>query len=129
MTLHPIWEHFLTGVWLTFVVVIPVLVADPNKRLARKPFGLRLLGIFIAFYFPVAFRDIESEGIYILFVLIPAGILVLLTTLFSVYRTQDIGWSKYLCLLGAVPFANVVYFVVLLFKPGALQNDTRSPVP
>ncbi len=36
MTLHPIWEHILTGVWLTVVVVIPVLVADPNKRLARK---------------------------------------------------------------------------------------------
>lgn len=45
-------------------------------------------------------------------------VLAVSTLLWSVHRVQDIGWSKWLCLLFALPLVNVGLWLILLCVPG-----------
>jgi len=47
----------------------------------------------------------------------------------GVRRLHDIGWSGWLILLSAVPYAGPVFGLVMLFKPGTPGNNRFGPQP
>ena len=112
-----IWHWVIVlGVFAVFSVF--VVAANPRKKLARKPYALRTVGLFVAI---LVFSAIDSGIGRSL-----AGFGFCFMVLWSVHRAQDIGWSKWWCLLFVTPFVVVapIFWLVLLFKPANTSGSS-----
>lgn len=111
-----IW-HWAIVLAFFALYVVPVVAADPSKTMARKPYALRTLGFFIAIVVVNAIAGGIGNEAAIIGLILGAPLAVFMV-LWSVHRTRDIGWSKWWCLLFLIPFVGLIFWLVLLFKPG-----------
>ena len=132
-----IWHWII--VWHIVLIVflgtvIPIVSANKDKTLARLPYFYRILALFVAglVFFVTGlvlgilseWPDILGVGLIILTVCLALVMWVLLF-LWSVYRAQDIGWSKWWTLLFTVPGANL-YLLVILLWPGRKIEEQQE---
>ena len=111
--------------------LVTIAAADPFKTLARLPYLIRyvsLIAIIAAFFVVAATGQPSTSGPSIFFIVVfltVFAISIYVASLWSVYRTQDIGWSKWLCLLFWIPIVHLIYLLLLFFIPsgGGKKKD------
>ena len=116
-------------------IVLPIAViamADAYTMLQRKAYAFRTIPLLLAGIVVNALVTVGSSGggfgVALFSMIIGAGIVIMMF-LWSVYRTQDLGWSKWWCLLILVPFVGLVYWLALLFVPRRVRDVSASAVP
>jgi len=114
-----IWQVVSIAVYL-LAYIVPVFVADPGKTLSRTPYALRTTGLLLLMLVVYAMARVFG-GIAIMAAIPMAVAIVVFFVLWSVHRTQDIGWPRWLCLMFVVPVVGFIYWIVLLFKPGFIR--------
>jgi len=111
--------------------IVPLAMANSGKRMARKPYAIRtVIGILALVVVNVIVSAI-GEGSA---ALVATGVMLLgsvalsvFLVLWSAHRAQDIGWSKWWCLIFLIPLVGLVFWFVLLFKAGKITaEDTIS---
>ncbi len=109
------------GAAFLLVAFLPIVFADPQKRLTRKSYALRSLALFAGLTVALAGAG-GLAGVAGQAVLVVLGAIYVtghtLILLWSVHRTNDIGASKWWNLLFVVPFASLVWWIVLLVRKG-----------
>ena len=112
-----IWE--LLGLLAYMAVVAwPVRPAGRRQRLARIPYAVRTGCAIGYFVFVVIAAVLLGMGLLAGFSILYAIIVYPLLAMWSVYRAQDIGWSRLWCMLFLIPPAALVLWLVLLAVPG-----------
>jgi len=97
-----------------------VFVADPGKTLSRTSYALRTIGLLLLAIAVYAVARIYG-GIAVMAGIPMAVVIVVFFVLWSVHRTQDVGWPRCLCLMFVVPVVGFIYWMVLLIKPGFIR--------
>ncbi len=111
-----------TGVWqLALIVgvicylVSPIVLANRTKRLGRRDFAIRSVGIFAVFLVGNFMVAAENAAIVLTGAFgILAGLPLYL--IWSVHRAQDAGLSKWLNLIQLIPLVGLGLWVLLLVK-------------
>jgi uncharacterized membrane protein YhaH (DUF805 family) len=104
-------------------LIIVIATADGRKTLTRKDYAIRsvttlilmVLGLGISLMLP-------GEGAPVLFYLLLA-VAAVLQVLWSVHRTQDLGWSRWWNLLHMVQPAGLIWWIILMTKKRSASND------
>jgi uncharacterized membrane protein YhaH (DUF805 family) len=101
---------------------------EQERRLTRKPFAIRygiaaLIGL-ISVLTGIFLEPTTAAAISLLSGLI----LMQFILVWSVYRTQDFGWSKWINLLYFVPVAQAIWVIWLLLTPGRPSAES-GPIP
>ncbi len=118
-----VWHWLFTLV----IVAMPLLMASKDKRLARLPYFYRVLALIsVGFILGVLSEVTGNPGKAELF-LIGVGLWVL-HLVWAVHRTQDIGRSKWWCLLLQVPVVNLVTLLVLLLWPSRKFEELQEAI-
>jgi hypothetical protein len=119
--------HGLLALTQLAVLIISIACAGPNKTLTRIPYAIRTIGFFV---FAVAlllagfiYEISLGGGVGIFVVVIGASALYVL---WSVYRTQDIGWSRWWNLLLFIPITHLVWVIILIIMPGDDLRHSRA---
>jgi len=114
--------------WLIVLLVIlgigilPIALASKSKTLARGPYALRTIPATVVM---VLIAAASAELDYVVLVNLVIWVLLLL---WSVHRLQDIGWSRWWCLLSFLPFLGLLFWLALLFVPGKPQDESVAEV-
>jgi hypothetical protein len=108
MASFSIW-HWAIIFALIAVIVISILAANQRKQLARKEYITRSVGVGAA----MMIASVVNQELFELIGLI-GGVLFIL---WSVHRTQHIGWSRWWNLLHAIPFVGLVWWIILMATP------------
>ena len=122
-----IW-HWLILIAVSGVLIgaIPIAFASPVRTLSRRPYALRTLAAFMAMLVlssPTKSAGGGSAFLRIIDVIVSV-VLWIQIVVWSVHRVNNIGRSKWWCLLILLPLVNIVFWFVLLFKIGE-QRDAR----
>ena len=119
-----IWHWLIVIAVVMLVGLVPILAASSKKTLARKAYALRTISAYGAMLL-IGFLAGATEG-EAASSLLASGVgllmnltLAILALVWSVHRVQDIGWAKWWCLLLFVPLVGLIFWLVLLFKPGS----------
>ncbi|MGD1879144.1 MAG: DUF805 domain-containing protein [Kiloniellaceae bacterium] len=122
-----IW-HWLILIAVSGVLIgaIPIAFASPVRTLSRRPYALRTLAAFLAMLVLSSLTKSAGGGSAFLSIIdvIVSVVLWIQIVVWSVHRVNNIGWSKWWCLLILLPLVNIVFWFVLLFKIGE-QRDAR----
>jgi uncharacterized membrane protein YhaH (DUF805 family) len=105
--------------------VVPILLANRDKTLHRGQYLIRAIGILLVAVVLVGVTT-PLLGPASMFGAVLGVPIVVLTTLWSVHRTQDIGWSKWWCLLFLIPFLGMLYGLAMLVWPGRAAHLAES---
>ncbi len=120
-----IWHWLIVLFFILLVPLVPILAASSSKTLTRKPYALRTIGAYAAM-FGIAFAfGAGGGGLGSGLGMVINIVISILIILWSVHRTQDIGWSKWWCLLMFVPLVGLIFWLVLLFRAGK-QTDVAE---
>jgi uncharacterized membrane protein YhaH (DUF805 family) len=112
-----IWGGLFIGLWAS------MRFAKSEKRIRRGMYAFQIIpGMLAAVLLTSWLEDYNADRISSDFALVIAtmGYLVLLKmTQLSVYRAQDMGISKWWCLVLFVPPATVIFLLLLMFAKSA----------
>jgi uncharacterized membrane protein YhaH (DUF805 family) len=117
-----IW-HWIIFVFLPIAycatVVIPIATASPEKRITRKRYAVRIASVFAFVLFALILGRMSGafSAVVNLSALLIAWVLAVFVYIWSVHRTQDIGWSKWLNLLMMIPVVALVWWLIIMFTP------------
>lgn len=118
-----IW-HWVIVLSIFGAPVIAIASASRDKPLPRMPYfwraaGLLLTGGILWLYVENQSTEVAHVALAVLVLMWVVAIVVLgfLGTLWSVYRIQDIGRSKWWSLLLLVPLIALFYVIFLIFYP------------
>jgi uncharacterized membrane protein YhaH (DUF805 family) len=118
-----VWHWLFTLV----IVAMPLLMASKDKRLTRLPNFCRVLALIsVGFILGVLSEVTGNPGMAEL-ALIGVGLWVL-HLVWAVHRAQDIGWSKWWCLLLQVPVVNLVTLLALLLWPSRKIKEQQEKI-
>jgi uncharacterized membrane protein YhaH (DUF805 family) len=122
-----IW-HWLIVVAYIATVVVPVAAASYEKRISRKDYAIRVAAFFGAvIVLSVVGQMIGDTGQIVALAL--GYVFAIFIYIWSVHRTQDIGWSRWLNLLMIVPIVALIWWLILLFTPSPSRNESLNPLP
>lgn len=107
--------------------VLPIFFANETKILARKSYAIRMIPLIIIGALMSEVMVYVEPTLAAVLVLVVSLVMSVLGILWSVHRTQDIGVSKWWCLLLMIPFVNIVFILVLLFTRG--QSSAEAGIP
>ena len=122
-----IW-HWLIVLIVFVGPVIPIALANKDKTLARLPYFYRILALVaVGLLLGILSEWSDNLGV-VLIVLIVCLVLAMwvLEYLWSVHRAQDIGWSKWWTLLFVLPGINLIYLLVILFRPSRKVEEQQE---
>ena len=123
--------HFAIILVFLAAYIVPLALANTGKRMVRKPYAMRTVIGILALVVANVIVPLVGEGsaalVLLGLIILGSAALSVFLVLWSAHRAQDIGWSKWWCLLFLVPIVGLVFWFVLLFKPGkATREDTIS---
>lgn len=110
---------------LLVAFALGVFSAGTMNELSRLAYALRIIPLSLIKVFVFANMPVGGEGVGFvanvsvlggLFFLAPA--LTFLECRWSALRLNQIGWSRWLALLTAIPLVNLLFLLVLLVVPG-----------
>jgi hypothetical protein len=113
-----IW-HWLIVLALALIVV-PIALASQQKMLGRKAYALRTGPLFVAGALVSLFNSLQ---LLLAIITLVGSVFVIL---WSVHRTQDIGWSRWLNLLFLVPLGGIVWWIVLMAAPSRARGEAAN---
>lgn len=118
--------------WIILLVVLsspvlPIFFANETKILARKSYAIRMIPLIIIGALMSEVMVYVEPTLAAVLVLLVSLVMSVLGILWSVHRNQDIGVSKWWCLLLMIPFVNIVFILVLLFTRG--QSSAEAGIP
>ena len=117
--------HWVIVLLLFIVPIVLIILASADKTMSRGGFAIRVIVMFaiatVVGLVPYG-DDLLIENLVIT---IMGLVFALITTVWSVHRLNEIGWSRWWALLTWVPFVNFVMLAVLSFK-GAKPNETQA---
>ena len=127
------WYAFLIA-FFSVAFIMPIAVANKNKTLARMPYALRAVAWLVCTPVIVEFvtsQDPQWPAFIVLAIIFGLGVLM---SLWSVHRTQDMGVSKWWCLLMGLPAINLVFILALMVvrradPPRANAGGPATPSP
>ena len=122
-----IW-HWLIVLIVFVGPVIPIALANKDKTLARLLYFYRILALVaVGLLLGILSEWSDNLGV-VLIVLIVCLVLAMwvLEYLWSVHRAQDIGWSKWWTLLFVLPGINLIYLLVILFRPSRKVEEQQE---
>ena len=104
----------LVSILVVAVTALPFVLVDREKRLSRGAYLIRTLAALAVLGTVGIFATSVVGGRIGAAATLLCGMAVAASTLsWSIYRTQDIGWSRWLNLLIVVPMANLAWIAVL----------------
>jgi hypothetical protein len=133
--------HFLVLLLVLFIFLTPFFFARQKRKLSRKPLAWRYAAVLaVAVIMAVVgevLKDMAAQpdpakGLILAITLATSVIQIVfgfLTLIWSIYRTQDIGWSRWMNLVLVVPLVNLAWMTVLLFNPGKTQPAEQASLP
>lgn len=131
-----IWVWVLIGVAFSISALI-VKFANPKKRLDGLSFFAQMIAMILLSYVAKEISDIPNDTLLYVFVGWALELAAFVySTLIIVYRLQDINWNKWLICLGLIPFLNIIFVLVLIFKTSHVglvrpkrNTSNREPLP
>jgi hypothetical protein len=111
-----IWHWGIIIVWLG-LLLIPIVSADPNKTLPRKGYVFRSIGFIALITIGSIISNALPGPVDSALLLVAALIGATLIYLWSVHRTQDIGWSRWWNLLFLMPVISLGWWIILMARP------------
>ena len=117
-----IWHWLIVLLVVGLAGIVPIFAANASKTLPRGPYAIRTLASYLAIFVMSTVTAAAGNAFLSIIELLINGVLGILIVLWSVHRVQDIGWSKWWCLLFFVPLVGIVFWFVLLFKMGEQRN-------
>ncbi len=128
-----IWHWLIILLATLLPAMVAIFAADQTKRLNRKQYAIRLLILFIAIFglFSIASLAFGAPDDALGFGVVGLGMTLslvaqVLLVLWSVHRVQDIGWSRWICLLYLVPGVGTILWFILLFKAGVREIEPSA---
>ena len=113
------------------MLILVIAAADGRKRLTRQDYLIRSITTLLLLVLALGISLVlPGEGAEVLFLLFGAVAAVLMV-LWSVHRTQDLGWSRWWNLLHMVQPAGLIWWIILMAKERNASNDRadRPPAP
>ncbi len=101
--------------------VVPILLAEPDRQMMRRPYIARsalYLIVMLALSWGAAMTHVAFGGIIVTAISIAIGVVFMFWT---VYRLQNIGWSKWCALIFLVPMVNFAFWILLLCVKGRVR--------
>ncbi len=132
-------ELLFTLVLVLALVVVPISAARKRKTLSRLQYTYRILTLAAVLVGSNILMMVVPPFPRVPMITLLGSVIAVVLTIYifwwlvswSVYRVQDIGWSKWWTLLLGFPYINILYALVLLFWPGreAVPSDMPPPLP
>jgi hypothetical protein len=120
-----IW-HWLIVAWLIGIVLMPFKLASSTKFLGRQQYLIRLAGLFGAsLLIGMLSLAIWGQMGGVAAQVIWGSIGTSFVLYWSIHRTQDVGWSRWLALLVLVPGVNFAWMIALCAIP-AVAHDSAN---
>lgn len=98
-------------------------------RLRRKDYAIKSLFLVI----PIIILETivsHSENVIVLLVLLIILIVLSVSALsLTVRRLHDFEMNGWLCLIGFIPYLNIVYWLFLVFKDGTIDSNKYGDDP
>jgi uncharacterized membrane protein YhaH (DUF805 family) len=105
---------------------------ENTNRINRGTYALSLLvgfGAYIAVFIVVALLLGKHETPLLLVLTLLYTAVLTYTILIQVRRLHDMNYSGWLALLQLVPIVNIVFFVLILLKPGSAGTNNYGKEP
>lgn len=121
-------SSFLQGVGLVVLLiltVVPIWLADRNRTLTRGGYLFRVAVSTVALIIAI-YELVRSVGaaepvspVFAFTFVVGLVLYPIFSMLWSVHRTQDIGWSRWLNLMFLIPGVSFGWLIALLVVPSA----------
>ena len=120
------WHALIILVLGMLIYAVPVAIANNIWTLTRRSYlGRFVMVVFVGAVLELIVETADKETARVLVYLIDFALSMLLVV-WSVYRTRDIGWSKWWCLLYCVPLVNFLYGLVIMFVPSGYASQSGA---
>lgn len=106
--------------------LVPLAIADTSKTMPRIPYALRVIGSLAALLATGFVAGITMGEAGSLVAMAVCCVMVVFMVLWSAHRAQDIGWSKWSCLLYLVPLVGLIFWLLLFFWPGQGESGRAT---
>lgn len=116
-----ILHWLIAAAWISSVV-IPVAAADSHKTMTRRTYLMHSLGIVALVLIGFGIAHVLASEIAYAVVSLAALVGTIFVYLWSVHRTQDIGWSRWVNLLFLLPTVSLAWWIILMAKPSPREN-------
>ena len=98
-------------------------------RLRRKDYAIKSLILIIPIMIiQTIMRHSDNTIVLLVFLILLTALLVSAMSL-TVRRLHDFNMSGWLCLVGLIPYLNIVYWLFLVFKDGTIGSNQYGDDP